>query len=40
MPIAGSQTIVREPDGIHLNQVGSRLLAGMVLNRLSQDFQY
>lgn len=40
MPIAGRQTIVRAPDGIHLNQVGSRLLAGMVLNRLSQDFQY
>jgi hypothetical protein len=38
MPVNGSQTIVRESDGIHLNQAGSSLLAGIVLARIRQDF--
>ena len=38
MSIHGSQTIVRESDGIHLNEAGSSLLAGIVLARLEQDF--
>jgi hypothetical protein len=40
MPVNGRPTIVRQADGIHLNQVGARLLAGMVLHRLGQDFAY
>jgi hypothetical protein len=40
MPIGGVQTIVRESDGIHLNDAGSNLLAGIVLARIGQDFTY
>jgi lysophospholipase L1-like esterase len=38
MPVDGTPTIVREPDGIHLNDAGSGLLAAIVLGRLRQDF--
>jgi hypothetical protein len=38
MPINGRSTIVRMPDGIHLNEAGSGLAADVVLNRLKQDF--
>ncbi len=38
MSINGSQTIVRQADGIHLNDAGSSLLAGIVLARIEQDF--
>jgi lysophospholipase L1-like esterase len=38
MSIKGSQTIVRESDGIHLNDAGSSLLAGIVKARIEQDF--
>ena len=38
MSINGSQTIVRQSDGIHLNEAGSSLLAGIVLGRIEQDF--
>jgi lysophospholipase L1-like esterase len=38
MPINGTPTIVREPDGIHLNDAGSGLLTAIVLGRLRQDF--
>lgn len=38
MTIKGSPTIVREPDGIHLNQAGSSLLADVVLADLTRDF--
>jgi hypothetical protein len=38
MSIKGSQTIVRESDGIHLNDAGSGLLAGIVKARIEQDF--
>ena len=34
------QTIVREADGIHLNEAGSSLLAGIVLQRIGEDFTY
>ena len=37
---AAQQTIVREADGIHLNDAGSSLLAGIVLARVAQDFKY
>jgi len=40
MPIAGVNTIVRESDGVHLNDAGSKLLAGYVLTDLSRDFSY
>ena len=40
MSIGGTQTIVRESDGIHLNDAGSNLLAGIVLARVAQDFKY
>jgi hypothetical protein len=38
MPINGRSTIVRMPDGIHLNEAGSQLAAGIVIGRLKQDF--
>jgi hypothetical protein len=38
MPISGRSTIVRLPDGIHLNEAGSALAAGIVIGRLKQDF--
>ena len=36
--IGGVQTIVRESDGIHLNEAGSALAAEAVLERIDQDF--
>jgi len=38
MSVHGSQTIVRQADGIHLNDAGSSLLAGIVLARIERDF--
>ena len=38
MPIGGRSTIVREPDGIHLNEAGASLAADLVVNRLKADF--
>jgi hypothetical protein len=38
MDIDGVSTIVREPDGIHLNAAGARVLATIVLARLRGDF--
>jgi lysophospholipase L1-like esterase len=40
MPVEGKQTIVRQADGIHLNDAGSSLLAGIVLGRLGEEFTY
>jgi lysophospholipase L1-like esterase len=40
MPVKGVDTIVREPDGIHLNGPGSNLLADVVVADLSRDFLY
>jgi lysophospholipase L1-like esterase len=40
MSVNGSQTIVRQSDGIHLNDTGSSLLAGYVLTELARDFTY
>jgi lysophospholipase L1-like esterase len=40
MSVGGTQTIVRQSDGIHLNEAGSSLLAGLVLARIRQDFKY
>lgn len=38
MEIDGKNTIIRRPDGIHFNDTGSAYLAGMVLDRMGQDF--
>ncbi|HEV2058777.1 MAG TPA: GDSL-type esterase/lipase family protein [Solirubrobacteraceae bacterium] len=39
MPIGGRETLVREPDGIHLNEAGARLALDVVLERLRADFK-
>jgi lysophospholipase L1-like esterase len=39
MEIDGEETIVREPDGIHLNREGSALAAEIVEEELEQDFR-
>jgi hypothetical protein len=38
MPIGGKETIVRRPDGIHLNEAGAALAAQVVIARLKADF--
>jgi hypothetical protein len=38
MNVDGREQIVRESDGIHLNDTGSRLLAGIVLTAIDRDF--
>ena len=38
MTVNGSKTIVRQADGIHLNETGAKLAAGDVLQLLSRDF--
>lgn len=39
MVVAGSKQIVRQADGIHLNETGSNLLAGIVLRAVDRDFK-
>jgi len=36
--VDGADTIVRESDGIHLNEAGSEIAADLVIDRLDQDF--
>ena len=38
MTINGEPTIVRESDGIHLNDAGSQLAAKLVLSYVDKDF--
>ena len=38
--IDGEQTIVRQSDGIHLNEVGASVAADMVLAAVNRDFDY
>jgi hypothetical protein len=38
MDVGGQQQIVRESDGIHLNQAGSSLLADRLLPVIDRDF--
>jgi lysophospholipase L1-like esterase len=38
MPLNGENTIVRQPDGIHLNDAGAAYLADVVIERMRQDF--
>lgn len=40
MDVGGTQTIVRQADGIHLNEAGSSLLATKLIEVLRQDFTY
>jgi uncharacterized protein len=40
MTIDGEDRIVRNPDGIHLNDAGAALLSQTVLERLKEDFVY
>jgi len=40
MSIGGTQTIVRQADGIHLNEAGSSLLATFLLTAIAGDFTY
>jgi lysophospholipase L1-like esterase len=39
MPVDGRDTIIRESDGIHLNEAGSSLLADHVLAAIDRDFE-
>jgi hypothetical protein len=36
--VGGRETIVRRPDGIHLNDAGANIAMGIVLARLRADF--
>lgn len=38
MPVAGRNTIVREPNGIHLNEAGASVTADVVTAHLKVDF--
>lgn len=38
MPVGGRNTIVRQADGIHLNDAGARLARDLLLERLREDF--
>ena len=38
--IDGKQTIVRQSDGIHLNEEGSAVAADLVLQSVDRDFDY
>jgi hypothetical protein len=38
MTVGGRTTIVRRPDGIHLNDAGAAIAAGIVVARLTTDF--
>jgi lysophospholipase L1-like esterase len=38
--VDGKQTIVRESDGIHLNEEGSSIAADLVLQNVDRDFDY
>jgi hypothetical protein len=39
MPVDGEETVVRESDGVHLNEAGARVAAGLVQSRLKSDFE-
>jgi hypothetical protein len=38
MPVDGVDTVVREPDGMHLNEAGARVLAKAIAAQLLADF--
>jgi lysophospholipase L1-like esterase len=38
MSVGGREPIVREPDGVHLNDAGARVAASAVLRAVDRDF--
>ena len=40
MPVDGRDRIVRDPDGIHLNDRGAEVLADTLMARLKADFRF
>jgi lysophospholipase L1-like esterase len=40
MPVDGRERLVREADGIHLNDLGSQILAEMIVRRIAADRTY
>ncbi len=38
MPVNGQDTIVRQPDGIHLNEAGAAVAAKVVLGAMRRDY--
>jgi hypothetical protein len=40
MNVGGTQTIVRQADGIHLNEAGSSLLARVLIEKINEQFTY
>lgn len=40
MEVGGQSTIVRESDGIHLNDAGAGVAADVVLDRVDDDFSF
>jgi lysophospholipase L1-like esterase len=38
MPVDGVDTVVREPDGMHLNEAGAQVLAKAIAAQLVADF--
>jgi hypothetical protein len=40
MPVDGRETLVRQADGVHLNEAGARILAQLVLRRIAVDRSY
>jgi hypothetical protein len=40
MTVGGQPTIVRQSDGIHLNDAGSALAAKVVLGQVRSDFTF
>jgi hypothetical protein len=40
MDVGGQQKIVRESDGIHLNQTGAGVLANTLLATIDRDFTH
>ena len=39
MPVGGRETIVRQADGVHLNERGAELASDAVLHALEPDFR-
>lgn len=38
MPIDGVEMVVRDSDGIHLNEIGARVALQQIVSRLQADF--
>lgn len=40
IPVGGKDTIIRQPDGIHLNEAGSKLLSQIMVQQLQTGFTF